>query len=80
LKPKHALRDISDLAEAISLNIQNILFALEENAIHQRSKPEDSSKVPNPRRFGPPTGIPHRHRRQEEEASHLHTGVNKSKA
>jgi hypothetical protein len=27
--------------EVISLNGQNILFALKENAIHQHSKPED---------------------------------------
>jgi hypothetical protein len=51
----------------ICLNIQNILFTLEENAIHHH-------------RFGPPTGIPRRHRRQEEAAPHLHTGDNKSKS
>jgi hypothetical protein len=61
LKPKHASKDDSEFAEAISLNIQYILFALEENVIHQRSKPEDPSTMPNPHRFGPPTGIPHQH-------------------
>jgi hypothetical protein len=30
LKPKHASRDVSELAEAISLNVQYILFALEK--------------------------------------------------
>jgi hypothetical protein len=48
--------------EAISLNDQYILLFLEENAIHQRSKPDDPSTMPNPHRFGPPTSIPHRHR------------------
>jgi hypothetical protein len=63
----------------ISLNVQYILFALEENAIHQRSKPTDPSMMHNPHRFGPPIGIPRRHRQKEEEAPHLHTGDNKSK-
>jgi hypothetical protein len=66
--------------EAISLNVQYILFALEENVVHQRSKPEDPSKVPNPHWFGPPTSIPCWHHRQEEEALHQHTRDNKSKA
>jgi hypothetical protein len=35
--------------------------------------PEDPNTVSNPHRFGPPTGIPRRHRREEEEAPHLHT-------
>jgi hypothetical protein len=60
--------------------VQYILFALEENAIHQRSKSKDPSMVPNLHRFGPPTSIRCRHRRKEEEAPHLHTGDNKSKA
>jgi hypothetical protein len=34
----------------------------------------------NPHRFGLPTDNPHQHRRKEEEAPHLHTGDNKSKA
>jgi hypothetical protein len=58
---------------------QNILFALEENAIHRRSKLDDPSKAPNPCRFGPPTDNPYRHCRKEEAAPHLHTGYNKSK-
>jgi hypothetical protein len=52
-------RKVSKFAEAISLNIHYILITLEENAIHQHSNPEGPSKVPNPRRFEPPTGIPH---------------------
>jgi hypothetical protein len=39
----YILGDKSKFAEVISLNGQNILFALKENAIHQHSKPEDSS-------------------------------------
>jgi hypothetical protein len=66
--------------EAISLNGQYILRFLEENAIHQRSKPDDNSTVPDPHRFGPPTSIPRRHHQKEEEAHHLHTGDNQSKA
>jgi hypothetical protein len=59
---------------------QNILFALEENAIHQCSKPKNPSTVPNPHRFGPPTDNPHRHHQKEEAVPHLYTGDNKSKA
>jgi hypothetical protein len=55
--------------EAISLNGQNILFALKVNAIHRHSKPEDHSTESNP----------HWHRRQEEAVPHLHTEDNKSK-
>jgi hypothetical protein len=50
--------------EAISLNIQNIIFVLEENAIHQRSKPGDPSTVPNPNWLGPPTDNPRWHRQK----------------
>jgi hypothetical protein len=64
--------------EAETTLIQNILFALEENAIHRRSNPEDPSMVPNPHRFGSPTGIPRRYRWKGEEAIHLHTGDSKS--
>jgi hypothetical protein len=46
--------------------IQYILFALEENAIYQCSKPEDPSTVPNPHQFGPPTSILRRYRRKEK--------------
>jgi hypothetical protein len=66
--------------EVISLNVQNILFALEENLIHQHSKPEDPSTESNPPRFGLPTNNPHRHHRKEGATPHLHTGDNKSKA
>jgi hypothetical protein len=60
--------------------VQHILFTQEENSIHQHSKPEGPSTVPNPHRFGPSTGIPRWHRRKEEEGAHLHIGHNKSKA
>jgi hypothetical protein len=80
LKPKDASKDILDFVKAEITLVQYILFAQEENAIHQRSKPEDPDTVPNPHRFGSPTGIPHRHRQKEEEAPHLHIGDNKSKA
>jgi hypothetical protein len=66
-------------AEVISLNIQNILFTLEENAIHQRYKRRDPGMVPNPKWLGPPTYNPRQHRWKEEEARHLHTGDNKWK-
>jgi hypothetical protein len=39
----YASWDKSEFVEAISLNGQNIHFALKENAIHRRSKPEDLS-------------------------------------
>jgi hypothetical protein len=61
-------------------HVQYILFALEENVIHQRSKPDDPSMVFNPPRFGPPTNNPHRHRQKEEAAPHLYIVGNKSKA
>jgi hypothetical protein len=61
-------------------HVQNILFALEENDVHRRSKPEDTSTEYNPHRCGPPTDSPHRHRRKEEVDPHLHTGDSKSRA
>jgi hypothetical protein len=64
----------------ISLNGQNILFALKENAIHRHYKPEDPSTESNPHRFGFPTDDPRRHRRQEEAVPHLETEDSKSKA
>jgi hypothetical protein len=76
----YASKDKLEFAEAISLNGQNILFALKENAIHQCSKPEDPSTESNPHRFRLPTDNPHRHHRQEEAVPHLHTEDNKSKA
>jgi hypothetical protein len=66
--------------EAISLYVRNILYALEENVIHQCSKPEDSSTESNPHQFGLPTDSPHRHRWKDEVVPHLHTENNKSKA
>jgi hypothetical protein len=59
----YASNDKSEFAEAISLNSQNILFALKENVIHQHSKPEDPSTESNHLRFGLPTDNPHRHHR-----------------
>jgi hypothetical protein len=80
LKTKDASKDISEFVEEEITLVQNILFSLEENLIHQRSKPEDPSMVSNPYRFGPPTDNPRRHGRKEEETPHLHIGDNKSKA
>jgi hypothetical protein len=60
LKPKDASKDNSEFAEAKITLIQHILFTLKENALHQRSKPEDPSMVSNPPQFGPPTNNPRR--------------------
>jgi hypothetical protein len=76
----YALGDKSEFAEEISLNGQNILFALKENAIHRHSKHEDPSTESNPHRFGLLTDNPRQHHRQEEAVPHLHTKDNKSKA
>jgi hypothetical protein len=76
----YASGDKSEFAEAISLNGQNILFALKENAIHRHSKPKDPSTEFNPHRFGLPTDSRGRHHQQEEAAPHLHTEDSKSKA
>jgi hypothetical protein len=76
----YAPKDQSKFAEAISLNGQNILFALKENAIHRRSKPEGPSTEPNTHRFELPTNNSHRHRRQEEAVPHLHIEDSKNKA
>jgi hypothetical protein len=57
----------------ISLNDHNILFALKENVIHRRSKPDDPSTESSPHRFGLPTDNPHWHRQKEEAVPHLHT-------
>jgi hypothetical protein len=73
-------RDKSELAEAISLNGQNILFAIKENVIHRHSKPKDPSMESIPHWVGLPTDNPHRHCQQEEAAPHLHIEDNKSKA
>jgi hypothetical protein len=79
LKAKDASKDSFSVCGSENTLVQSILFAIEENAIHQRSKPEDPSIVSNPHRFGPPTINPHRHHQKEEEAPHLHTGDNQSK-
>jgi hypothetical protein len=50
----------------ISLNVQNILFALKENAIHRRSELEGPSTEFNPHQFGLSTDNPRRHHQQEE--------------
>jgi hypothetical protein len=65
--------------EAISLNGQNILFALKENVIHRHSKPEDPSTESIPHWFELPIDNPYGHRRQEETVPHLHTKDSKSK-
>jgi hypothetical protein len=70
-------KDKSEFAEVIFLNGWNILFALKENVIHWRSKPEDCSTESNPHRFGLPTDNP---RWQEEAVPHLHIEDSKSKA
>jgi hypothetical protein len=57
----------------ISLNGQNILFALKDNVIHRYSKPEDPSTESNPHQFGLPTDNAHRHRWKEEAVPHLRT-------
>jgi hypothetical protein len=57
----------SEFAKAISLNGQDVLFALKENVIHQCSKPEDPSTESNPHRFGLPTDNPHRHHRKRKQ-------------
>jgi hypothetical protein len=73
-------KDKSEFTEAISLNGQNILFALKENIIHRHSKPDDHTMESNPHRFRLLTDNPRRHRRQEKIVPHLHTKDSKSKA
>jgi hypothetical protein len=80
LKQKDASKDSFRVSGSEFSHASNILFALEENAIHHRSKPEDPSNEPNPDLFESPKGNTRRHHRKEEEAPHLHTGDNKSKA
>jgi hypothetical protein len=75
----HASKDKSEFTEAISLNDQNILFALKENVIHQHSKSEDLSTESNPHQFGLSTDNPRRHRQQEKTVPHLHIKDSKSK-
>jgi hypothetical protein len=70
---KTCFKRYSELAEVISLNIQYILFTLEENNVHQCSKFVDPSTESNPHRFGPTTNNIHRRHRKEEKDPHLHT-------
>jgi hypothetical protein len=79
-RQNYTSKDKLEFAEVISLNGQNILFALKENDIHQCSKPEDLSTESNPHWFELPTDNTHQHRRQEEAIPHLHTEDRKSKA
>jgi hypothetical protein len=57
----YASKDKSEFTKAIFLNGQNILFALKENVIHRRSKPENPSTDFNPHRFRLPTDNPRLH-------------------
>jgi hypothetical protein len=57
-----------------------MLFTLEDNTIHQHSKPEYPSTESNFHRFGLPIDNPHRHCRKEEADPHLHIEDHKSKA
>jgi hypothetical protein len=72
-------KDKSEFAEVISLNGQDILFALKGNVIHRCSRHEDPSAESNSHLFGLPTDNPHWHRRQEEAVPHLHTEDSKNK-
>jgi hypothetical protein len=58
LKLKHASKDVLEFAEAISLNVQYILFTVRGNDLHQCSKPMDPSTESNPHWFGPPIDNP----------------------
>jgi hypothetical protein len=80
VKPKHTSRDVSEFEEASSLNVQYILFTLEENDLHQCSKHADPRTECNPHQFGSLTDNPCRHHQKEEEDPRLHIGDNKSKA
>jgi hypothetical protein len=51
-------KDTSESAKAISLNGQDILFALKENVIHRCSKPESPSTESNRHQFRLPTDNP----------------------
>jgi hypothetical protein len=66
LKPKDDSKDSFRVCGSRNTLIWSILFALEENAIHQRSKPEDPSMVSNPHQFGPSTNNAHLQHRKEK--------------
>jgi hypothetical protein len=75
----YASGDKSEFVKPISLNGQNILFVLKENAIHGHSKTEDPS-MESPHQFGLPTNNPRQLHWQEEAVPHLHIEDSKSKA
>jgi hypothetical protein len=78
--PKRHFKGYNRVCKSSFSHVRNILFALEENAVYQCSKPEGPSMTSNPHRFGPPTGSPHWHRWKEEADPHPHTGDSTSKA
>jgi hypothetical protein len=80
MKPKRRFKGYNRVCGSGFSHVHDILFALEENAIHQRSMPEDPSMESNPPRFGLPTDNPYRHRWKEKAVPHLHIEDNKSKA
>jgi hypothetical protein len=49
--PSGVVLEIEQVCGSSFSHVQNIVFALEENAIHHRSKPEDPSTESNPHRF-----------------------------
>jgi hypothetical protein len=80
LKPKRRFKRYIKVCRSGFSDVQNILFTLDENVIHQRSKHKDPSTESNLPRFGLPTDSPHQHRWKEEAVPHLHIEENKSKA
>jgi hypothetical protein len=80
LKPKDASKDNLEFAEAEITLVQNILFTLEENAIHQTLSLRILARCPTLIDLDLPLTILINIIGREEEASHLHTGDNKSKA
>jgi hypothetical protein len=46
LKPKRRFKGYNRVCGSCFSHVRNILFALEENAIHQCSKPEDPIRSP----------------------------------
>jgi hypothetical protein len=61
LKPKRRFEGYNRVCGSSLSHIHKILFTLEENAIHQHSKPEDPSMEPNPHRIALAIDKPHRH-------------------
>jgi hypothetical protein len=62
LKPK---RRFKRHLKVYRSDLSYVLFALEENTIHLRSKPEDLSTESSPHQFGPPNDNPHWHHQKE---------------